>query len=368
MRNLFEIGQSNVEAEQPIPVRPLGPVSDLAVALPLHLDAIKKGRMEADILNMQATHSIRQLPPDHIASVVQDPDQLKVAVLDAMMIRAGLVHSGTAPDYAVVELGNTLSKASDQLPVISYQSYIFDNPPHDRRTFSAGAAAVSEGQFQEGHTLIELDHLQPTITALLRAAVALETQGREGISAASLALQRAADHMRPTPGYMKQFKTDFNPAHFAEFRPFVATDPITGLNGASGAFSARMPTVELLAVGRALIESHRAYADKHMLYFPSDGRKSLQNALAAAEAGKSILDYAAKFGDPDDLIDPLADLYSSYFDLTSAHYGATAAQIPEVVRGNKEGTAGTNAKQFLIDRIQLRNALIQQRFGGRKHR
>jgi len=359
MKDLFERNYHPKEIENRIPERPLGAVSDFVVErLPMELEAIRVGSDTQKVTNLVGS-LIENLSHEKIAKVMRSPHNLGLAGLDLKMLEAGIVqHGGKAPEK-LTHLVDIFSREANQPPGLTYEELIDINPPGDKRTFTKGQVGRSESDFYEGHRRIE-HHLQNGIHAISHGINILIERNLEGIQRAVGNIQDARGEMARVVGYMGDFRSKFSKDHFSEFRPYLDPHPTRGLKGPSGAFSARIPVLELFVVGDQLLEEHKPYLENNIVYFPREGRRQIKKAIDASENGLTLFAQSNRLGNPDELIVSIANLYSTFFDFRSQHYGAVAHHVPQALTGEVKGTAGSDARQFLTERIQMTKELIKK--------
>lgn len=81
--------------------------------------------------------------------------------------------------------------------------------------------------------------------------------------------------------------------NFKRFRAFFNSIE-EGYRGASGAFSAGVPIIDILIGLNALDKANGGYLDDNLMFYPRDGQKHIIEARQRLVEGKSLLDYAKK--------------------------------------------------------------------------
>jgi hypothetical protein len=343
------------EAERRMKQRPLGIVSDYIVEqMPKDLAAVRRG--EKHPLSLLPDYG---LMPDVLEPALHDPTQRDLAGLDLKMLEAAIVHSNGIPPLALTEAVDRFAAQNDQPAVLTYEELILLNPDGDMRTFTDGKIGASETDFYRGHRYIEA-HLETAIQAT-RAVLTMDSPGK-----ATEALQTGAREMAEVVAYMGRFRRDFSTDDFAVFRQYVTSHPLRGLKGPSGAFTARFPELDLIVAGDSLLDIHRPYITDHLQYFPREGRQRLQEALASAADGESVVSAIAKF-DNASLVEATSKLVAQLGDFRAQHYGAVGRHVPQALRGEIKGTAGSDAKQFLSGRIRATHEVNAKLVSGGSH-
>lgn len=160
---------------------------------------------------------------------------------------------------------------------MTYQDIILDNPKDDLRVFTSGSIGDAEMRFYRGHQLIE-DTLAVAISAL-QSAIKDPDNISASLDIAVLATKRVVSGM-------KSFMKDLAKDDFMDFKPFFDTNPYTGEKGPSGAFSAKVPTLDILLYGQDTPEETLQYLGDNKPYFPT---RDHYNAMKVYYDGRGIV-------------------------------------------------------------------------------
>lgn len=344
---LFNLNQTEV-INQRIPERPLGPVSTYVVmTMPHDLAEVREGRLAASSLAVKADILLGGITEKTLDTTLHNPKKRDLATLDLTILEAGIVHSGAEPSEKLTMLVDTFSTRAERPPVVTYEDLIFTNPlGTDPRTYTSGSVGRSERDFYLTHLLIEdvmtevNDNVKDTINQL-------DQQGISALAKAQERLSRIATRFQDTLEPMHQVGTAMPKAHFDEFRIYFQPHPTRELKGASGAFSASIPTFDLLLGGEMIEPEHLQYLKDNEQYFPRGGYKDILDGIAAADQGLTLNALQQRFGVPE-LTAPLTHMDKILRQLRGKHLGAVARQTPQVYNGGQAGTAGeTDAAGFL---------------------
>lgn len=325
--------------ERKVMIRPLGNVSDFVVeVLPWELEASSTGFIE------RVERLLDSLDTRHVAEMLQP--EWDVALLDLKMIEAGIVHSGLTPPVRLTTLVDQLS--GEEVPSLTYEDLVFLNPEGDPRLFTTGTTGKTETFFYRQHRRIE---------AALERTIAKMREGIEGLQS-TRGINEIADALAATEtdlAFVLAATSDvgkMNPQHFAAFRKYLVVHPSRGLKGPSGAFTARIPILELLLHGDELPPDYHEYLAVNWRYFPREGRVQLAEVLEQMRMSQTLVTIWRRLCEPEALRAPIAALGRFFAKFRRIHYGAVARQIPEAVQGKIAGTGGeTNPGEFLRDRI-----------------
>lgn len=151
---------------------------------------------------------------------------------------------------------------------LTYQDIVIANPSEDMRHFTAGPVGESEKRFYYGHQFIEA-HFSTVINALKDIGVTAsltDADIHQHFSQARLAMREANEKMQ-------RFRTHMDTAHFREYRAFFKASEAE--KGASGAFSAKFPHIDLLLHGDQTPDEVFAYLDNNRAYFPMEDFRNL---------------------------------------------------------------------------------------------
>ncbi|MEK7530666.1 MAG: hypothetical protein AAB573_02265 [Patescibacteria group bacterium] len=299
------------------------------------------------------------------------PQNLRRQVMvDLKMLESAIVHSGLTAPRSLTALIDALA-GPNEVKGLTYEDIVLTNRertlrpkmvkksivavPGQRkmRTFTNGAVGASEAQFYKHHADIEA-LLGKTIKAVRRALNAIQSGRPHNISALLPTIRRDLDrvvHMTSQSGAMPS-------GHFGLFRTFLGSNVARGARGPSGAFTARVPTLEVMLRGSNGLEaSYRKSLDDHRAYLPQRDRAGLERALG----GPSLSDAHKKNPRSGEILELIQVLDGFFSRFRSAHYGAVAKQVPEALRGTVPGTAGeTDVAGYLKTRRNQPKPWIQK--------
>mgnify|MGYP003393498839 CR=1 FL=1 len=316
--------------------RPLGVVSDFVVErLPreLHSPAF------ADIVT-----SLMRGKSLICRKALMDAETRALASLDLKMIEAAMVHSGIAVPPSLAGLVDAFSVS--RVRAITYEEIVLVNPHEDLRTFTTGEVGETEAAFYNMHRTIETQ-LVYAISSMHSAIAEL----RNGDAPASAhALEHVVAQANGLPGMVHALGL-MTPGHFPTFRRYLMSHPTRNLHGPSGAFSAGIPTLEILFRGNELPEKYIQHLKTNWEYLPLRGHDALTNAIRSKD--RSLMALWRERGE-DRLLKPAIDALGEIFNtFRRAHYNAVGRQLPEALKDETPGTAGeVKPGEFLRDRME----------------
>lgn len=340
------------EGEYRIPNRPLGPVSNFVVEqLPVVLERIRADRTSASDLIEQVDSLITILPFGTVRRALTSPYQCDLASLDLKMLEAGIVHSNLIPGSSLIRLVDEFSEATDQPPGLTYEEIVMINPLSDRRIFTRGEVGKTEARFYQAHRIIE-EHLA-SVTEVVRAGIFSLVDGQSDTEEVAKSLVDVQRDIRSVVGYTHSLGLQ-NREHFSEFRMYLNSHPLRGTKGPSGAFTAGVPTLELLLAGNVLPEAYMGYLQENYQYFPRQGRKEIDEARALVQKGLTLVSLSQRFGNPPALENCVRDFSQLIRLFRGEHYKTVKNQVPEALSGQVTGTGGEqNPGTFLRERIKI---------------
>lgn len=232
------------------PIRPLGPLSDFVVErMPARLKAIRENDPRAaDEFLQEATRLSQGIVFDGM-----DEEALKVAWMDLCFLEAGLTHSSISVPEDLTAATNTVATRLGNVPMITYQSYIIDNPlDTDPRLFlTEDDGGDAELFFCQLHAVVE-EELKPLFDMLMGVL--------EGGEVERTILQEGVAKMKKVSELMGEMSKRLAVSAFTIFRIYLASNTARGYAGASGAFSAAFPALDQILLDVALrpVESESA--------------------------------------------------------------------------------------------------------------
>ncbi len=358
-----------------VPIRPLGPLSDLVIEeLPGVLAQAKDGRnVEAKELLERANHFAEGLLMGGLPTS-SETQEYRIARLDVLMLYTGFAHRGVRLTSNLSDLVGRFSGA--QIPALTYEDIVLNNPVHtDPRTFTDGVVGADEEHFYVIHQ--DLEHaMKPAIVAL-KDAIFVHIKSAKDFSRDEalqkkavadtelLALDLLVDNTRTVGRGMKLFD---------EFRPFLNPIPKDYLAptlsneeyvGPSGAYSGTVHALDLLIEGSAFgklasEDEVLLYVKTNKQYIPIVDSDLLDEAISLATRDNNILHVR----DSQDkmLVDTLADYASRLLMFRRIHLGSVRRQVPSVMKNDSEiGTGGiSNVARFLQGRIERTEAALKR--------
>ena len=227
---------------------------------------------------------------------------------------------------------------------LTYQDIILNNPPEDMRTFLIGPEGRSESDFYRGHQLIEA-RLQSAIDALLLV--------RQGVDMEKNLKTTQAD-IRAVKEGMFSFRHDLKKEHFTAFKPFFSTNPYTGEKGPSGAFTAKIPCVDILLFGHDTPVEEMAYLKDNKKYFPPHDFEQTQKFHAM----KVNLFEALNKNGASERCYELADAVAR--DLLSFRHDHMGAVLYQIGKGGQGSAEGNGLDKYLQSRIKnMQGAILK---------
>jgi hypothetical protein len=327
--------------------RPLGNLSDYVMeTLPERLEAPSYELIRdcERLLDSLGSFDVRILE-------YEDIHTRSLASLDVKMLEIGIIQSGFTPPEELTELVDQLT--GDAPPVITYDELLLLNPVDDFRTFTRGEVRETEAKFYLEQRFVEecLEHV------IMKMRVAIEFLKPEttldcytNVERAFRALAGTDGDLMPAIDAMKGlgFMTK---GHFGIFRKYVSVHPTRNLKGPSGAFTARIPIMELLLHGEELPLDYMAYFEENRKYFPQQGRVEILEAFKQAQNGNTLTSLCYKNEQAKCIIGHINMIGEFLNDFRTMHYQSVARQIPDILRGDAPGTGGeVNSGEFLRNR------------------
>lgn len=327
-------------------IRPLREISDFVVEkLPEMLEKPSEVLVtRAAFLLQEFWHGLT------LADCINGVEEKDLALLDLKMLESGIVHSGLTPPQQLSELIDGLS--GSRLPSLSYEDLIFINPLHDLRLFTCGIIGETEKFFYHSHRLIE-DSLWWVIR-IVKKWIGLKIASEDNPIWCQVSANDIKAELSEVIKKMAAL-AQMPPEHFAAFRRYLTSHPVRKLKGPSGAFTARIPTLELLFRGNELPLSYTDYLTQNDKYFPRGGRRELRQAMRVVRGHRTLIETSRWDGvhDWQELKATIETLGTFFDQFRSVHLSAVAKQIPEALKGNLAGTGGeSNPGEFLKKRME----------------
>lgn len=338
-------------------IRPLGPVSNFVVnQLPVVLEEIRSGTGSAGDFTSSVDQLVSGLGKDTVNDAVSDVRVRDLAGLDLKMLDTAIARVGGVVPLRLQQLVDVFAQKSGQPTGITYEEIILVNPPTDRRLFTSGDVGKTEESFYETHRIIE-GHLDTAIAATHGSIAELNI---DGVAAVDNVVGQLASTQEDLMMIISGTHTlgIQSKEHFAVFRYYLESHRTRGTKGPSGAFTAGIPTLELLLAGEQLPEEYRRYLKENNIYFPRKGRERLREARELIERRMTLTLVSQRLGNPSSLAEAINSLGDLMRRFRGEHYKTVRSQVPEALSGEVAGTDGEqDSGRFLRDRMQIRHKL-----------
>lgn len=327
--------------------RPLGKLSDYVMeTLPKRLEtpSYELVRDCEKLLDPLEPFDIQRLKYENLPT-------RSLASLDAKMLEIGIIQSGFTPPEELTELVGRLS--GDAPPVITYDELLLLNPVDDFRTFTRGDVRETEAKFYLEQRFVEecLEHV------IMKMRVAIEFLNPEttldydtNVERALRALAGIEGDLTPAIAAMKGLGY-LTKGHFGVFRKYVSVHPVRNLKGPSGAFTARIPILELLLHGEELQPNYMTYFEENQKYFPQQGQVEIMEAFEQAQSGNTLTSLCYKNERAGCITERINIIGEFLNEFRTMHYQSVARQVPDILKGAAPGTGGeANSGEFLRNR------------------
>lgn len=351
------------------PVRPLNRISDIVCEdMPKYAAMLRQPRSESEAALSRFICDVCQLTETiDIAKVFQSP-QADLALLDLKMLHAFIsmaqksAERGDSTNY-ISQVSQARAFLADKIgdanrigqyaPVthLTYRDIVLSNPEHDMRAFCIQDERETEYGFYRGHTIIE-DKLSSIINLLKPT---LHAGSDEFIEKSLL---QAKDIMREVAVMMRSFMTSMNKEHFLAFRPFFDTNPYTKEKGPSGAFSAKIPHIDILLWGSDTPTDIYTYLNENHLYFPPEDYKDIQNTISL---GVSVINVISNPEMSPGVHEAFQEVAKTIVAFRRFHFGATRKHLGSVYEGSAESD---NSAAFLERRVNEFDSLARRPRGA----
>lgn len=350
-RHLFT-EQGGFKEVDRVPMRPLGQVSDFVVErLPDELAKIRDGVTTAVELSQKVEEI---LPGNLIHKLLPGSGSKDLALLDLKMLMFGIVHSGGEPGPHLQELVKSFAVLTGQPESITYEEIILINPEHDPRLFTSGEVGAAEYDFYHLHRLVE-----PVLEEAIIAANVSKTALKEGdnLTAAAYIAQSSA-HINLAAQHVRVVGQEMDPKLFEAFRPYLGEYAEAGLPGPSGAFTARIPLLDMAFAGEQFPGEYYdsiGHGDK-LLFFPRDGRVKMEQEMEriADSKNESLVGLYQTHGRSEEVGQELELMRQALLEFRQQHYKGVVRQVPKAVNDSIAGTGGQGTPgSFLRNRMKF---------------
>lgn len=236
------------------------------------------------------------------------------------------------------------------VPGLQYHELVRVNPISDMRAYSTGEIRETEIMFYNAHRTVE-NRLSLIVSAVDEFFADTEKNHRLITSQKELMdFGPIRDRFVKLHG-MKE-------GHFPFFRQFISQPcPVRQVDGPSGAYSWRVPYLELSFWGSKLPESYLQEMREKGKYYSPNGRGAIERKLGQIKTGDTISSLSG-----DDQLGLLAPVVYDWMafmtTFRSMHEHANNAQNPDVANNKAPGTSGRQrAGEYLAKRIEEMQAL-----------
>lgn len=347
--NLFDLEKGGFKESMRVAKRPLGRVSDFVVYdLPSRLALIREGKSVNEL-----SKTVEEMTPNTRFLRTLSASDKDLALLDLKMAMFGIIHSGGEPGQKLIEAVKKLAYECDQPESITYEEIIMVNPADDPRLFTNGEVGQAEYDFYHTHRLIE-PILENALVYAQRARESLKIN--QDLGAAAF-VSISADSIILANQFVEAVGQQMNPDDFAVFRKYLGSDQKTGLPGPSGAYTFRVPLLDLMLAGEQFPEKYGNSIAKNgnLRFFPREGRDKLKIEIESSLSGKGeslvALNKKLRFSHA---TPQLEKMRTALIDFRGRHYRGVVKQLPGAVGDpNAKGTSGENdLGGFLRERVK----------------
>ena len=317
-------------------LRPLGSISDF---------------VREEMPGMKPDFNRLRIIVDAVKDIEIDPANAALSILDIKMLHNFCIISAEKDERFEslreerAEMPIPERRQSGRAPVwhLTYEDVILNNPPEDMRTFLTGPEGQSEADFYRGHQLIE-ERLQSAIDALKRVRQGIEMEKNLGAALVDVKAVKEG---------MFAFRKDLKREHFAAFKPYFSTHAVTQESGPSGAFSGKIPCVDILLFGREAPAEQMKYLNGNQKYFPARDFAEAQKFAAA----DNIFDALAKKGTGGKCFELASEIARAMLFFRHAHMGTVMHHIG---KGGQDSATGNGIEDYLKSRIKNAQKVIEK--------
>lgn len=321
--------------------RPLWRFSDFVVEeLPLLLVEDQAG------ITSKVQEILSSLEPELLREAFQENREL--SLLDLKMAESAIIRTSdlTKPSRVPKVLTETVDWFCGNgmnIPGLQYHELVEVNPENDMRTFSSGEIRESEILFYNSHRTIE------------RRLEWIYKNCEEFLSSPKLGQNFLAGHesmfdFRPIAQRMRDLMSKMPTDHFLAFRNYISTPcPVRNFDGPSGAYSWRIPYMEVLVWGNSLPPGYAKDISDKITYYSPEGMKKLGERIDVVDGVNCIADYSGEIAG---VINATRTFIQFMRSFRKSHMGAVKKHLPDVANNKAPGTTGNpNAGFFLDNRI-----------------
>ncbi len=236
------------------------------------------------------------------------------------------------------------------VPGLQYHELVRVNPISDMRAYSTGEIRETEIMFYNAHRTVE-DRLSRLVTAVDEFFADKEKNRR------LITSQRDLMDFGPIRDRFVKLH-GMKEGHFPFFRQFISQPcPVRQVDGPSGAYSWRLPYLELSFWGSKLPQSYLDEMKDKGKYYSPNGRGAIERKLSQIHSSDTI----SGLSDDDRLcllVPVVYDWIAFMATFRKMHEHAVVKQIPEVAQNKAPGTSGNlKAGEYLTKRIEEMQAL-----------
>lgn len=286
---------------------------------------------------------LETMPSGQLAESYESNREL--SLLDLKFAEVSIIRTSNQEEASKVP--EILSKSVDwfcadglNIPGLQYHELIEINPTDDMRTFTYGDVRKTEVLFYESHRLIE--HRLRWVIDICERFLLNPNRDTQLHSA-----YESMFDFGPISSLMKGLR-DMDKEHFQQFRNFLMKPcPVRMVEGPSGAYTWRVPFLDILIWGGSLPTSYLEMLASNLKYFSAEGRERFQQKFAAINQCSCVADFAQSDAEVVNAIRSEIAFMSSFRKM---HHGAVKRQLPDVLTDEMDGTGTTNTGTFLKER------------------
>lgn len=325
--------------------RPLGHLSDFVVEeLPLLL---ADGQWQA--IPKRVEKMLKSLV-DSLDLVKAYFNNRELSLIDLKFVEAALIRSGTPVPETLTTAVDFFCGSGLNVPGLQYHELVELNPEDDLRIFMTGTPAKWETFFYNSHRLLErrFARMIPVIEEHLA-----EPENGSRLIQNYQALFDQDLLGRVIDGLIEMPKDDFE-----KFRHYISQPlPIRNVDGPSGAYSWRVPYMEMLFWGKELPEPYVQKIESNLKYYSLEGRRVMEVALPKLASGICVKDTESAV----EFIPEVMESFMRFMELfRNMHLAAVAKLLPKEYKDQAPGTSGESTPgTFLRNRRDVMKNLYE---------
>ncbi len=305
-----------------------------------------------------------------VRRMTDNPVRVSSGVLGATVARLKMIETSLTlgkfrtPEM-LVSLIDMLSDQRGENPNLTYGNLILDNRTNfaPMRTMHDGEVGKSETFFYECHASIEADlgsviaRVEEMIDLIRTGNVDAAVQKGSGIDT-NLKRVLATEEDLLTNLFTDHYAHTFRNAFNATRKKMVDGEEVAEFQGASGAWSAKMPALEYLLRGSLFTDTYRYGHAKHMRYYPPQDQKMLIATRDTPERSLSYLYQRLDSSEKEKLMPLLSTLHDFFVEFRGKHKGMVEKHLVTPLSSEFKGTGkGAGALTFLAEMREMGTAL-----------